>query len=102
MSNGIPKTLIPSNGVLNWDGVLKFGDRPEGEYDTHCWNCIEKPITWSSIWKFSYAKDTMEEGPMMWMPSAMDGNRQDGKWLAVKGNALRWIKENNAPPKGLP
>jgi hypothetical protein len=39
--NKIPKILIPSNGVVNWDkvvkwnGVLKFGGRPEGDHATH-------------------------------------------------------------------
>jgi hypothetical protein len=35
VSNRTPKTLIPSNGVLNWDGVLKLGGRPEGDHATH-------------------------------------------------------------------
>ncbi len=35
MSNGISKTLIPSNGVINWDGVLKLGGRPKGDHATH-------------------------------------------------------------------
>jgi hypothetical protein len=35
MPNGIPKTLIPSNGEVNQDGVLKLGDRPEGDHATH-------------------------------------------------------------------
>jgi hypothetical protein len=35
LPNGIPKILIPSNGVLNWDGVLKLGDMSEGDYATH-------------------------------------------------------------------
>jgi hypothetical protein len=26
--NGTPNNLIPSNGVLNKDGVSKLGDRP--------------------------------------------------------------------------
>jgi hypothetical protein len=26
--NGTPRTLIPSNGVENWDGVLKSGGTP--------------------------------------------------------------------------
>jgi hypothetical protein len=30
--NGIPKILIPSNGVVHWDGVLKFGDRLKGDH----------------------------------------------------------------------
>jgi hypothetical protein len=33
--NGIPKILIPSNGVVNWDGVLKSGDRLESDHTTH-------------------------------------------------------------------
>jgi hypothetical protein len=33
--NGTPKTLIPLVGVVNWDGVLKFGVRPEGDHATH-------------------------------------------------------------------
>ncbi len=33
MPNGTPKTLIPSNGVVKWDGVLK--SRPKGDHVTH-------------------------------------------------------------------
>jgi hypothetical protein len=33
--NGTPKTLIPSNGVVNWDGVLKFGGGSEGDHVMH-------------------------------------------------------------------
>ncbi len=29
MPNGTLKTLIPFDGVLNWDGVSKLGDRLE-------------------------------------------------------------------------
>jgi len=28
--NGTPKTLIPFNGVLNWDGVSKSSGKPKG------------------------------------------------------------------------
>jgi hypothetical protein len=28
-------TLIPSDGVVNWNGVLKFGGRPKGNHATH-------------------------------------------------------------------
>jgi hypothetical protein len=28
--NRTPKIIIFSNGVLNWDGVPKLGDKPEG------------------------------------------------------------------------
>jgi hypothetical protein len=38
---------------------------------------------------------------MMWLSFAMDGNRQDGKWPIVERNTLKWVKTNNAPPKGL-
>jgi hypothetical protein len=43
--NGASKTLILFNGVLNWDGVLKLGDRPRGAHATHLLNWIERPIT---------------------------------------------------------
>jgi hypothetical protein len=33
--SGTPKTLIPSNGVVNWDGALKFDGKPEGDHATH-------------------------------------------------------------------
>jgi hypothetical protein len=33
--NGTAKTLIPSNGVVNWDGVLKSNGRPKGDHATH-------------------------------------------------------------------
>ncbi len=33
--NGTSKTLIPSNGVLNWDGVSKSNGKPEKDHVTH-------------------------------------------------------------------
>jgi hypothetical protein len=36
---------------------------------------------------------------MMWVSSIMDGNRQEGKWLAIERKALKWVKVNNALPK---
>ncbi len=39
-----PKFLIPSDGVVNWDGVLKFGGRLEGDHAMYLYNCIRKPI----------------------------------------------------------
>jgi hypothetical protein len=33
--NGISKSLIPSEGMVNWDGVLKFGDKPKGDHAMH-------------------------------------------------------------------
>jgi hypothetical protein len=33
--NGTPKTLMFSNGVINWDGVLKLNNRLERDHATH-------------------------------------------------------------------
>jgi hypothetical protein len=33
--NGTPKTLIPSNEVLNRGGVSKLGDKLEGDHVEH-------------------------------------------------------------------
>ncbi len=44
MSNGTPKILIFSNGVVNWDRVLKLRGRLEGDHATHLWGWIEKHI----------------------------------------------------------
>jgi hypothetical protein len=33
--NGTPKTLIPLDGVVNWNGVLKSSGKPEGDHATH-------------------------------------------------------------------
>jgi hypothetical protein len=33
--NETPKILIPFNGVVNWDGVLKLGGRLEVNHVTH-------------------------------------------------------------------
>jgi hypothetical protein len=35
MPNETPTTLIHSNGVVNWDGVLKFGGMLEGDCAPH-------------------------------------------------------------------
>jgi len=72
--NVTPKTLIFSNGVVNWDGVLKFGGKPKG------WPCntffrIERPIAHSLVWKCSQVDDTIKNGLLMWISSVMDGNR---------------------------
>ncbi len=32
--NGNPRILIPSDGVVNWDGVLKSGGKLEGDHAT--------------------------------------------------------------------
>jgi hypothetical protein len=40
-----PRTLIPLNGVVNWDGVLKFGVRPEGDHVMHFLGWMKRPIT---------------------------------------------------------
>jgi hypothetical protein len=33
--NRTPKILILSDEVVNWDGVLKFGDKLKGDHATH-------------------------------------------------------------------
>ncbi len=40
--NRTPKTPIPFDGVVNWDGVLKLGGRLEGDHVTHLWDWIER------------------------------------------------------------
>ncbi len=35
MPNRIPKILIPSNGVVNLDGMLKSSNRLEGDHAKH-------------------------------------------------------------------
>jgi len=39
-----PKIQIPSNGVINEDGVLKSSHRPKGDHVAHFKNWIERPI----------------------------------------------------------
>jgi hypothetical protein len=83
------------------DGVLKFNGRPKGDHVTHLWNWIERFIARNSVWKCSYVDDIIEGGPMMWVSTIMDGNRQEGKWLTIKRKALKtlkWAKTNSALP----
>jgi hypothetical protein len=47
--NRTPKTLILSNGVVNWDGVLKFGGKLKGDHVTHFQGWMEKPIAQNSV-----------------------------------------------------
>jgi len=42
--NKTPKILIPLNGVVNWDGTLKYGGRPKGDHATHFYGWINRPI----------------------------------------------------------
>ncbi len=44
VSNGTPKTLIPINGMVNWDRVLKSNDKPKGDHATHFKSWIEISI----------------------------------------------------------
>jgi hypothetical protein len=60
--NGTPKTLIPSDGVLNRGGVSKLGSRLEGDNVAHFLSWIKRLILQSSTWKYSYANDTIEGG----------------------------------------
>jgi hypothetical protein len=43
-ANGTPKTLIPSNGVLNWDGVSKSGNKLEGSM-LHIYKVRQKDLS---------------------------------------------------------
>jgi len=47
--NGTPKILIPCNGVVNWDGVLKLSGKQKGDHATHFCGWIKRLITRSSI-----------------------------------------------------
>jgi hypothetical protein len=47
--DGTPKTLIPSDGVLKYDGVSKLGGRPKKDYLTKKLGWIITPITRNSI-----------------------------------------------------
>jgi hypothetical protein len=51
---------------------------------------------WSSVWRCSYADDKIERGPMMWMSSIIDGNKQKDKWLTIECRTI------SVPPKGSP
>ncbi len=75
--NRNPKILIP------FDGLLKFGDKPKGDHVMHLWGWIEKLITQNLVWKCSYANDTIEKGPMMWISFTMYGNKQKEEWLVI-------------------
>jgi len=33
--DGTPRILILLNGVVDWDGVFKYGGRPEGDHAIH-------------------------------------------------------------------
>ncbi len=37
ITNRTPKILIPSNGVVNWGGVLKSGGGLKGDHAVHFW-----------------------------------------------------------------
>jgi len=52
--------------------------------------------------KMLVADDIVKGGLMMWVSSAMDENRQEGKQLIIKHKVLKWAKANNVIPKGSP
>jgi hypothetical protein len=62
MFNGTTDILIPFDGVLNWDGVSKSGNKPTKDHVTHFWGSIKRPIARNSIWKCSYVEDIMKGG----------------------------------------
>ncbi len=51
--NGTFGTLIPSDGVVNCDGVLIFNEMLKGDYATNFWSWMERAIKQSSSWKYS-------------------------------------------------
>jgi len=67
MSNGTPKTLIPFDGVIKWDKVLKkLSDRPKCDHVTHFKSWIKNLfIALNSVYKCSYINDIIESDPMM-------------------------------------
>jgi hypothetical protein len=42
--NGTPKTLILLDGVVKWDGLLKFGGRLNNDHAKHFKGWIEKIV----------------------------------------------------------
>ncbi len=47
--NGTPKALIPFDGVVNQDKVLKSNAKPKGDYVTHFKGWIEKLVARSVV-----------------------------------------------------
>ncbi len=82
--------------------MLKLGGRLEGDHVTHFWCWIKWAVARNLIWKCSYVDNTIEGGLMMCMSFAMDGNIHEMKWLVVEHKALKWVRVNNAFPKGSP
>ncbi len=78
--------------------MLKFDGRLEGDHVMHFLSCTKRLITWSLVCKCSYGNDRIKGGPMMWVSSTMEGNRQKGKWLVKEFKALKWAKANNVLP----
>jgi hypothetical protein len=77
--DGTPKTLNFFYGVLNWNEVSKLRGKLKKDHATHFLGWLERSIPRNSIWKFSYAKDTMEGGQwcechMKWMEIEKKGN----------------------------
>ncbi len=79
--------------------MLKSSGRPKGDHLMHFLSWIERPITYSAIWKFSYVGDIIERGPMMSVSFAMDRNKQEGKWLVVECKTLKRVTSNSAALK---
>jgi hypothetical protein len=47
--NGTPKTLIFLDGVVNYNGVLKFGGKLKGDHVMHFKGWMERPIARSLV-----------------------------------------------------
>jgi hypothetical protein len=76
--------------------VLKLGNVLKGDHVTDFWGWIERFITQSLVYKCSYVNDTIKGGLMMWVSFAINGNKQEMKWLAIKHKALKWDEANSA------
>ncbi len=100
--NRIPKNVIPLDGVIYSDGVLKPGSKTKGNHATHLWGWIERLIAQNLVWKCSYVDVTIKRELMMWMSSARDGNKQKRKWLVVKHKTLKWANVNRTSTKRSP
>jgi hypothetical protein len=49
--NRTPMTLIPSNGVVKWDRVLKSIGKLEGDHTTHLWKDLLHEIQFRNVHK---------------------------------------------------
>jgi hypothetical protein len=77
-----------------WGEILKLNHLLLNELfkwrETHGLGVVEDHMLFSSV----IGKEMCYY--MIWVSSAMDGNKQMGKWLVIECKALKWAKTNNA------